>query len=54
MTVHKVRTTMQPDKELLVDDAEYTDLFRQGVLLGVVGPPDDGDTEGAEYSKGDD
>ncbi|MDQ3760974.1 MAG: hypothetical protein M3460_04545 [Actinomycetota bacterium] len=30
---HKVRTTMQPDVELEVDDAEYTDLKRQGVLV---------------------
>jgi hypothetical protein len=28
----KVRTTMQPDKEIEVDDAEYLDLQRQGLL----------------------
>jgi hypothetical protein len=29
-----VRTTMQPHVELEVSDAEYTDLKRQGVLVG--------------------
>lgn len=28
-----VRTTMQPDKEIDVDDAEYLDLDRQGLLV---------------------
>lgn len=28
-----VRTTMQPDKELEVGDAEYLDLQRQGLLV---------------------
>ena len=28
-----VRTTMQPDKEIDVDDAEYLDLQRQGLLV---------------------
>ncbi|MEU1272980.1 hypothetical protein [Streptomyces sp. NPDC005799] len=30
---HKVRTTMQPDKTLEVDDVEYLDLKQQGLLL---------------------
>lgn len=30
----KVRTTLQPDVELEVDDIEYTDLLRQGLLVG--------------------
>lgn len=30
---HKVRTTMQPDKEIEVGDAEYLDLQRQGLLV---------------------
>ncbi|GGW15748.1 hypothetical protein GCM10018980_51880 [Streptomyces capoamus] len=29
----KIRTTMRPDLELDVDDAEYLDLQRQGLLL---------------------
>jgi hypothetical protein len=29
----KVRTTMQPDTELEVGEAEYTDLKRQGLLI---------------------
>ncbi len=29
----KVRTTMQPDVEIEVDDAEYLDMQRQGLLL---------------------
>lgn len=29
----KVRTTFQPDVELEVDDAEYLDLQRQGLLV---------------------
>ncbi|GIH26072.1 hypothetical protein Aph01nite_43820 [Acrocarpospora phusangensis] len=29
----KVRTTIRPDQELDVDEAEYTDLQRQGLLL---------------------
>jgi hypothetical protein len=29
-----VRTTMQPDREIEVDDAEYLDLQRQGLLAG--------------------
>jgi hypothetical protein len=28
-----VRTTMQPDREIEVDDADYLDLQRQGLLL---------------------
>lgn len=28
-----VRTTMQPDKPIEVDDAEYLDLQRQGLLV---------------------
>lgn len=31
--MRKVRTTMQPWKELEVDDAEYLDLSRQGLLV---------------------
>ncbi|MFF4552710.1 hypothetical protein [Streptomyces sp. NPDC001422] len=29
---HKVRTTMSPDEEIEVGDAEYLDLSRQGLL----------------------
>lgn len=32
--MHKVRTTMQPDVEIEVSDAEYLDLQRLGVLKG--------------------
>lgn len=28
-----VRTTMQPDREIEVDDAEYLDLQRMGLLV---------------------
>lgn len=28
-----VRTTFQPDVPVEVDEAEYTDLFRQGLLV---------------------
>jgi hypothetical protein len=28
-----IRTTMQPDKEIEVGDAEYLDLKRQGLLV---------------------
>ncbi|MFI5473210.1 hypothetical protein ACIA6D_23590 [Streptomyces cacaoi] len=28
-----VRTSMQPDREIEVDDADYLDLQRQGLLL---------------------
>lgn len=30
---HLITTTMQPDKPITVDDAEYTDLSRQGLVL---------------------
>jgi hypothetical protein len=30
---HTVRTTNQPDIEIVVDDAEYVDLQRQGLLV---------------------
>lgn len=30
---HTITTTMQPDKVLDVDDAEYLDLTRQGLVL---------------------
>lgn len=33
MTTRRVRTTIRPDQELEVDDAEFTDLQRQGLLL---------------------
>lgn len=35
---HTIRTTMQPDRELEVDDAEYLDLQRQGLLVKDDGP----------------
>ncbi|MGW0575117.1 hypothetical protein ACWD25_03925 [Streptomyces sp. NPDC002920] len=31
--MHTVRTTMQPDREIEVGDADYLDLKRQGILL---------------------
>lgn len=31
--VRKVRTTMQPWREIEVSDAEYLDLSRQGLLI---------------------
>lgn len=34
-----VRTTMQPDREFEVGDAEYLDLKRQGLLLLEDTPP---------------
>lgn len=30
---HTISTTMRPDKVIEVDDAEYTDLTRQGLVL---------------------
>ena len=30
---HLITTTVQPDKTIEVDDAEYTDLKRQGLVL---------------------
>jgi hypothetical protein len=33
MATHKVRTTMQPDVEIEVSDAELLDLTRDGLLL---------------------
>lgn len=30
---HKVRTTINPDVELEVDDAEYADLVGQGLVI---------------------
>lgn len=30
---HRVRTTQRPDKVLTVDDAEFVDLQRQGLLV---------------------
>lgn len=34
-----VRTTMRPDEEIEVGDAEYTDLHRQGLLIEDPAPP---------------
>lgn len=34
-----VRTTMRPDQPVEVDDAEYTDLQRQGLLTEDADPP---------------
>ena len=34
-----VRTTMRPDQEIEVGDAEYTDLHRQGLLIEDPVPP---------------
>lgn len=31
--MHVVRTTLQPDKEIEVGDAEYADLKAQGLLI---------------------
>jgi hypothetical protein len=31
--IHTIATTMQPDVVLEVEDAEYTDLKRQGLIL---------------------
>lgn len=36
---HTVRTTMRPDEEIEVGDAEYTDLHRQGLLIEDPTPP---------------
>lgn len=33
MGKHKIRTTINPGEVLTVDDAEFTDLSRQGLLL---------------------
>ncbi|MFD4596720.1 hypothetical protein ACFWPQ_01680 [Streptomyces sp. NPDC058464] len=30
---HTVRTTMRPDQEIEVGDADYLDLHRQGLLI---------------------
>ncbi len=30
---HTISTTMQPDKVIEVEDTEYTDLSRQGLVL---------------------
>lgn len=32
MAEHKVRTTLRPDEEITVDDAELLDLQRQGLV----------------------
>lgn len=32
MAKHKIRTTMRPDEEITVDDAELLDLQRQGLV----------------------
>lgn len=34
----KIRTTMRPDVEIEVGDAEYLDLKRQGLLVGDTTP----------------
>lgn len=34
-----VRTTMRPDQEIQVGDAEYVDLQRQGLLVVPIEPP---------------
>jgi hypothetical protein len=39
----KIRTTMRPDQEIEVGDAEYLDLQRQGLVLDPEAPaPDPG------------
>lgn len=36
---HKIRTTMRPDQEIEVPDADYLDLKRQGLLVEDTAPP---------------
>jgi hypothetical protein len=38
--MHTVRTTMRPDVEVEVDDADYLDLKRQGLLVETETQPD--------------
>ncbi|MCX4504562.1 hypothetical protein [Streptomyces anulatus] len=35
----KVRTTLRPHEEIEVDEAEYTDLLRHGLLIVTPDPP---------------
>lgn len=36
---HKVRVSQDPTKEIEVDESEYTDLLRQGLLVTAKGEP---------------
>lgn len=48
MAEHKVRTTFQPEEEITVGDAEFTDLSRQGLLVDTKATTDDGVRRAAE------
>lgn len=45
---HKIRTTIQPDVELEVDDAELLDLQRLGLVLKTKASTDAGARKAAE------
>ena len=40
--MHKVRTTIDPETEIEVDDAELLDLTRQGLILDTTAKTDEG------------
>ena len=44
----KIRTTIQPEVELDVDDREYEDLDRQGLILHTQATTDEGARRAAE------
>ena len=48
MAEHKVRTTIRPEEELIVGDAEYTDLRLQGLLVETSATTDEGVRKAAE------
>lgn len=48
MSKHKIRTTLRPERELDVDDAELTDLDRYGVVLDTKATTDEGARRAAE------
>lgn len=50
---HKIRTRMQPEVELDVDDAEYNDLRRQGLILDTKATTDEGARRAAEKAEAD-
>jgi len=48
MAEHKVRTTIRPEEELTVGDAEYADLKLQGLLVETSASTDEGIRKAAE------
>ena len=46
--MHRIRTKIRPEKTITVDEAEFTDLTRHGLVLDTAATTDEGARRAAE------